>query len=347
MINYKNFLHQFYKLINFKKISNKNDSKEYSYIIDLTSSNINFDLSLFLIIFSIKSKNKNSNIIIVPGKKFSNLRIKEKNEFFQNINIRLQNILIPLINSIENFKPNIFILNEWNEIHKFYNHKLFPNINKEKQNFIMDTNLYSYRLLNKYYSKFHLDVRKIKAQENYIKIVNNFFKNSNINLNKVVTITLRNSSYQIERNSSEKEFIKFAEFLDKNGYIPIILDDYEKIITGETNIPNKYKLYNECVHDLGLRIALYESSLLNIFTNGGPVTIANLSKNINFMFFKITTEKANYPTNLKFIEKFLGIKKNEKFNFLNDKQIFVWEEDNYENLVSNFKKHIGTFENST
>ena len=71
------------------------------------------------------------------------------------------------------------------------------------------------------------------------------------------------------------------------------------------------------------------------------------SKNINFMFFKITTEKANYPTNLKFIEKFLGIKKNEKFNFLNDKQIFVWEEDNYENLVSNFKKHIGTFENST
>ena len=346
MINYKTFLYKFLKLTNFKKISSNINAKEYSFIIDLTSSNINFDLSLFLIIFSIKSKNKKTNIIVLPNKKFSNLRIKEKNELLQNINIRLQNILIPLINNIENFKPNIFIMHEWNEIYKFQNHKLFPNIDKEKQEFVIKTNVYSYKLLSKYHSKFNLNVNKIKGQESYLKIVNNFFKNNNINLNKVITITLRNSSSQTERNSNEKDFVRFADFLDKNGYIPIILDDYEKIISSQSNIPIKYKLYNECVHDLNLRIALYESSLLNIFTNGGPVTIANLSKNINFMFFKIATEGKNYPTNIKFIEEFLGLKKNEKFNFLNKKQIFIWEEDNYENLIKNFEKHIGNFEES-
>ena len=45
---------------------------------------------------------------------------------------------------------------------------------------------------------------------------------------KVVTITLREASYEIDRNSNIQDWIKFARSLDQDIYFPVIIRDTEK-----------------------------------------------------------------------------------------------------------------------
>ena len=48
---------------------------------------------------------------------------------------------------------------------------------------------------------------------------------------KVVTITLREASYEIDRNSNIQDWVKFARSLDRDIYVPVYHPGYRKGIS--------------------------------------------------------------------------------------------------------------------
>lgn len=341
----KNYFYKIiYKLIILKNIivnifsipSKKNNN--YYFFYDLNGINANFDYIVFLLYCAIKSKNIKSTIFIIKKKNFSENRTKERN-FIGDLaeQLRIENIILKLSNCIENYSPSVYLMENRNEVDFYYNSakKVFPKLDPVKKEFIFSSSKRYYKTFNKYY-KIYKKIPSIKSKSHINKILEKKIKNIRIDSNKIVTITLRNSSYFEKRNTPEDVVIKFCEYLKEKNFTPIILDDFEKISVSNSSIPNEYRLFDECVIDLDYRIALYEMSFLNIFHEGGPPICGIFSKYINFLLFKIPIEIEGYPTSKKLIKESLGLNVGDQYSFFNNKQKIVWKEFLIENLIDEF-----------
>jgi len=151
---------------------------------------------------------------------------------------------------------------------------------------------------------------------------------------KVVTITLREASYEIKRNSNIGEWIKFARSLDQEIYSPVIIRDTEKAFQSVPGGMTGMTIFYEASWNIEIRAALYQMSYLNLFSSGGPMSLAWFNKKCRCLSFKLITDSVPVATENHL--KFLGYKVGDQLPYFSKFQKIVWDEDSYEVIKKEF-----------
>jgi len=90
---------------------------------------------------------------------------------------------------------------------------------------------------------------------------------------KVLTVTLRETAVQAERNSNLEAWGRFVASLDKDEYAVLVLRDLEKIHEALPPAFANCLPYPEAVISVELRAALYQLAYLNLCINNGPAAM--------------------------------------------------------------------------
>jgi hypothetical protein len=230
-----------------------------------------------------KKKNiKEMDLLLISGEhngfKFSQF-LREKNFKLDYANIRLHNIVLSLVMMFKKNFKNFFYLqnrNDFYELKKKYRYTFPDNYKTSISKHEYGKNI---RWINVEKNTINFKLKKIEIYNLYKFIVKKKIKTKK----KIISITLRESSYNQNRNNNIKNIIIFLEFLIKKNFFPIIIRDFEKVY--EDDKLKKYEIFPEANFNLMLRAALYKVSYLNLFSSNGPHLICAVN-NINSMAFK-------------------------------------------------------------
>src|SRR5208282_659274 len=139
---------------------------------------------------------------------------------------------------------------------------------------------------------------------------------------KVVTITLREASYEIDRNSNIQEWVKFARSLDRDVYSPVIIRDTEKAFQSIPEEMAGLTIFYEASWNLEIRAALYQMTYLNFFVSGGPMSLAWFNSRCHCLIFKLITDTV-YITTEKHLN-YVGLTVGEQPLYFSKFQKIVW-----------------------
>jgi len=305
---------------------------------DLEISATTFDIVLFMVLAEqarIDSKSASLHVVIVPGSEYGfkpgtkDPTNSYKNKTY-NFEWRLRNILIPSCWLIPSCKQ-VTVCGSRNEAQAFQS-SLSRNIFPKGS---------TIRFPKKHYHISHVieamqdsTLPSIEATTKSKEYIKHWIK-TNAHGKKIVTITLREYDSFPERNSSLKDWRKFARGLNKDIYFPVILRDTEKDFDPVPEELEDLKIFHEAVWNVELRVALYELSYLNMCVNNGPATLLMMNKNIRYINTKLITESV-MGTSTEYY-KSMGIKHGESLPWATQFQKYVWEEDAYEVLKREFE----------
>ncbi len=150
---------------------------------------------------------------------------------------------------------------------------------------------------------------------------------------KLITITMRESTYYPERNSRVAEWKKFINYLDPEEYAVVVVRDTEK-----AHSPPLFEGVPECPLasvDLGVRTALYQQSYMAMLMNNGPTTIAFYSLAPTLTFGVLAEGHA--ASSATFIKNVMGLNYGDQLYGFPTCQKLVWEKDNYATIKTEFE----------
>ncbi len=159
----------------------------------------------------------------------------------------------------------------------------------------------------------------------------------------VVTITLRQATYQEMRNSDVNAWADFARWLEKMGYFPVIIPDTEAIFKPPHKALDGLTVFNEAAVNLLLRAALYELSYLNMYVGSGPTSICRFSSRTRYQHFRITSP-GSLDTRPEIIEGVWGVDYGSQFPFAGEYQKLIWEPESFDLLKDEFLKIEGVID---
>ena len=295
---------------------------------DLNNNPLSFDYLFFLLATFItkeKLELKKVKVILNLPQNFSDIKGFSKDEInfynnIQNYNYKVNNIIYPL-NSY--FPIDEFLITR--------DKKLFLNTDNETlfNGKVVHHNEY-YKIVMKNKNLIH----RLSAHEKDKKIVREFL-NEIDNNKKIITITLRQYQYDISRNSNIEEWAKFCAMIEKD-YNIIIVPDQDSLSVKNYPELSKYNVYDQASLNFGLRLALYENSYLNLMINNGPCVACTLSKDVNFLMFKMITSGVAH-TSAEFMKESGFEPFKNPLIYHNDKyQELIWEDDKCHIIKKNF-----------
>jgi len=101
-----------------------------------------------------------------------------------------------------------------------------------------------------------------------------------------VTVSIRDSDVQVERNSNQAEWAKVCHYLQMMGYRVVVVPDTEALLQGKP-CPVWHDLCPVAAINVDLRMALYELSQFSLFTSGGPFNLGVWDELVNYAVFKL------------------------------------------------------------
>jgi len=314
-------------------------------VYDLAINGVGFDFFIFMEnALQIKKANNIPNFdLCILGAESENSGfffkkqqyLKEKKFPFENGKIRLSNIVLNTLNFYPDLE-NVFVIK--NRIN-FFKYLLFYDVF-----FPLNFNIYDdYKNQIKQISWANLEKNKsinsligIKLQKKYIDRANNLKK---IYGKKLVSISLRESSYSKYRNSQKKEWLKVCRYLEKCNFQPIVIRDFEYI--RKKNDPlEKYELAPEATLNLNFRAAIYNVSFHNFFTDSGYFPLSLLQKNPNLSRWKYDKKK-NKKSYISHIEASVSDKKfPDNYRLGGKKHLIFFKDDTYDNIKPFIDRHL-------
>ncbi len=159
---------------------------------------------------------------------------------------------------------------------------------------------------------------------------------------KLITITLRNYAYMPARNSDTDAWIAFARRLDSTKYLPLFVLDTERTLDPLPDIFSDFEVLREASWNVWLRMALYESSYVNLGVNNGPLFACALNARTRLLIFKIIT--ASVPQTTEEMMSKLGFKIGCQLPFTTPFQRLIWEDDTLETIEREFVKLVHRIE---
>jgi hypothetical protein len=153
---------------------------------------------------------------------------------------------------------------------------------------------------------------------------------------RLVTITVRDYNFMPARNSNLEAWAAFARRLDAKKYLPVFVLDTERTLDPLPAPLVGFEIFREASWNVGLRMALYESSHLNLGVNNGPLFMGMLNARVPMLIFKILTPAA--PQTTEELMTALGFTIGEQLPFAKPFQRLVWEEDRLETIEREFVK---------
>ena len=98
------------------------------------------------------------------------------------------------------------------------------------------------------------------------------------------------------RNSNTEAWISFARRLDSTKYFPLFVLDTERTLDPLPDIFSGFEVLREASWNVWLRMALYESSHMNLGVNNGPLFTCALNARTRLLIFKIITPSVPQTT---------------------------------------------------
>ena len=250
--------------ISFNKNNNSKNKYEFFYAIyDLEVSAVTFNFVEFLVMCNNHLLENNYKYFIVIFIEKDEKSINS-GEFDSKINAlnqkwRLYEVLIPLMKFCKNCKGHLFLPNR---AHYF---KYVKNVNTYPEDYSI-SNISSIGLddLKNLYKKNNIESCSLKSNETHLHFVENWLKINKLNKNKTVVISIRDTSFDIVRNSKLNEWIKFTNFLTDLNYQVIIIPDNDSKIDYFSKF-NKCKIVYEAAYSVSFRFVLSEIVFLNLY----------------------------------------------------------------------------------
>jgi hypothetical protein len=333
------YIYNFFLQLEFKANINKyhikeNSKNNYFFVLDLSSFYANFDILRYLIYLAIKSKYKLVNIVIIPELETLGKIIGKEKNFSSGNYFRQINIVYPLMNMIEDFNPNIFFAKSREEAYKFIGDSkvryLSNPYKSTKRNSIFE------KLLFRFYTKKNY-VPKLKVNLHSLNLVKKILNTNESK--KIITITIKNTSYKPLENSNYEAWERVAKKLISEGFRVIFIRDFEDYIYDKKYEPS-FHYFDHAIIDPQIRLAIYKLSYLNLGVCGGPFNSFIFFSDCNFLCFKSEILKE-----LDYVRRFgfKDISKDFQFPFFNNNQKIIYKDDNYKNIIEElnffFKKN--------
>jgi len=161
---------------------------------------------------------------------------------------------------------------------------------------------------------------------------------------RIVSITLRDSSLQQARNSNLEAWYRFIEKLDRQRYFPVVIPDTEKALQ-----PSAFKdiacIFTEAAFNLDLRLALYETSHVNLGVANGPTHLWVFSRTCRYLMFKQIVNDYSHSSAESFLRRRLEI--GGAFPGAGPFQRLVWHDDTWQTIRSFFEQFCAEIETET
>ena len=144
----------------------------------------------------------------------------------------------------------------------------------------------------------------------------------------LVTITLREAEHWPERNSNPAAWMLAAEHITNRGYkVMVLRDTYvaDKPFGDFTTSP-----FASC--DLNFRAVLYQSAVLNMGVNNGPMWLA-MALDVPVLMLKPTTANSSTTGGAAYLAS-AGLTKGSQLGV--DYQQIVWADDDAETIIAAF-----------
>jgi hypothetical protein len=183
------------------------------------------------------------------------------------------------------------------------------------------------------------DVLRLKASSSALEHTENYLKAYNGKNKKVVSITLRDAPVKPLRNSNIEAWKQFAKYLELNGYLVVVIPDTDNCwnLKGWSS---DTLIFNHACFNVELRMAMYESSHINLGVNNGPMHLCALSASCAYIMLKQITEEYVHSSTQSFLNR--GFEIGKHFPGAKEFQKFVWENDDFDII----KYHFEMLENS-
>lgn len=151
---------------------------------------------------------------------------------------------------------------------------------------------------------------------------------------RLVTITLRDYAFMTARNSDVAAWAAFADRLDRERYLPVFVLDTERTVDPLPEALRGREVFREPSWNVPLRMALYESSYVNLGVNNGPLFMALMNARTRLLVFKLITPSV--PQTTEAFMRQLGFEIGGQIPFATPLQRLVWEDDSLEAIEREF-----------
>lgn len=266
----------------------------------------------------------------------------EKNDFEANYLLKLKNIFIPCCFLFKSCK-SIYMCSSRNEA-EFINNKIARHKLPKGYSIYTRPNLETSErdIMKKLEEGFEMP--SIQAENHYCKSIEQWIESYSAG-RKIITITLRESYRHPDRNSNINEWSRFIESLDKSVYFPVVIRDTEKSLTILPTELNNCTTLNEVSWNIGLRMALYEKSYLNLGVSNGPMILCLFNNKCKCIIYKFIPSSSIY-TSTEFLLS-AGLIPGGRYLMCNEFQKLVWEDDTYGIIAGEFKKMCHLIEHNS
>lgn len=310
----------------------QNDNVLYAFY-DLEASPATFDIVTFLILAEIarqKTGCEYLNVVIVPGSHSEGLRYDCSVDSEKQ---RINNILVPCCSLLPSCKGAVTVCST------------------RQQAQTVRTNLAKYVFPARYspkvpQAKFSLKnlfdfvaegykIPSIQAGSLECNRIDNWITRI-AGGKKVISITLREASYEQDRNSDLKAWGRFARSLNGENYFPVVIRDLEKVFEPLPPELDGLTVLPEFSLELRLRAALYEKSYINFFVNSGPANLCYMNSKTRCLVFKMLVPSCPWATEDYFYK--IGLLPGSQYPTSTPFQRTVWADDTFEVIKREFEK---------
>ena len=315
-----------------KKYRSKNELKDLVCVYDLDMVPISYNVFEYLTLFSIlaESRNVNFKVIFINQHLLARLKYGSFNGAISLVqrNFRVRYVLIPACGMFENCSGFSFLASRKDFDADKINGSLFPReYSPSNYNSYSGVSLYKYKYMGRSAARLSPSIAAVNLCQSML---------NGVALNRVVSITIRCSKYDVARNSSLEDWSKFSCFLSDSGYFPVVIPDTE-------DLGCFYPIPQQFVHcsfalNIDLRAALYSLALVNFGVANGPLILSTMNRKATTCVFKCFPIGSEVTTVEAYADA--GVRPGEPYFWYSDLSFNSIQEDNYENLKTEFLKLI-------
>lgn len=164
---------------------------------------------------------------------------------------------------------------------------------------------------------------------------------------RAVTITLRTSRAEPDRNSRLDEWLAAARVMRERGFEPIIVPDTDVVTGGyDMTIFGDLPVFSIGSIDLDLRLAMFRRATLNIADNGGPAFLSYFMGGSTMLCF-LPVEKLPAIVGSgshRRMAELLGVEEGGSFPHATPLRRFIWRPDRREVIVEEFDKAVAALD---
>lgn len=176
-----------------------------------------------------------------------------------------------------------------------------------------------------------LDLLPYQATDYSANLASSLARISDKERGRLVTISLRTSNQQTERNSNLRSWHEVYKRLSAAGFTVFVIPDFEDVL-GERQFQQfDWNVFLPAVFDLSVRLGLFSTAIMNLGVLNG-ILVPLFHSTYPYLIFKPNVETINQTTTT-WLRDIFGIEKGENFWWATREQRLSWEVDDSPQVI--------------